>query len=410
MLNGMFNNLLLQPGHFLLPGDSLLPLWPVVACDQYTSQKEKWQEADRIVGSMPSALRLILPECDLAQSDVKAPAICAEMERYLSENVLSRHVNGMILTERTISTGVRTGLVCTVDLEEYSYEKESLTPIRPTEGTVKERIPPRLMVRKDAALELSHILILINDPENTVLEPLINKKERLPLLYDQDLILSGGHLRGYAVENEKDLRGILSAFSALKAHTGENGILLAVGDGNHSLATAKAHWEKVKESLSGEERETHPARFAMVEINNIYDDALVFEPIHRVVFGMDDEELMKILAVAEPCETGNDPDAVIVSRGGDRPIRFGKPLHTLSVGTVQLLLDRAGARIDYVHGEDAVRCVIAREEHSTGILLPAMPKDRLFPSVEQHGPLPRKTFSMGEANEKRYYMEARLIR
>lgn len=410
MLNGMFENLPLRPGHFLLPGDSLLSLWPVVACDQYTSQKEKWQEADRLVGPVPSALRLILPECDLAQSDVKVPKICAEMEKYLREDVFSTHVNGMVFTERTISTGVRAGLVCTVDLEAYSYEKESVTPIRPTEGTVKERIPPRLMVRKDAALELSHILILINDPPNTVLGPLMKKKEQLPLLYDQELILSGGHLKGYAVENEDDLRNVFSAFSALKARTGPNGILLAVGDGNHSLATAKAHWEKVKEGLSGEERETHPARFAMVEINNIYDDALVFEPIHRVVFGMDEEEVMKILSAAEPHETCGDPDAVIVSRGGDRPVHFGKPLHTLSVGTVQLLLDRAGARIDYVHGEEAVRCVIAREEQSTGILLPVMPKDRLFPSVEKDGPLPRKTFSMGEANEKRYYMEARLIR
>lgn len=410
MLNGMFENLPLQPGHFLLPGEPLLPLWPVVACDQYTSQKEKWEEADRIVGSMPSALRLILPECDLAQSDVKVPAICAEMEKYLREKVLSRQVNGMILTERTISTGVRAGLVCTVDLEEYSYEKESVTPIRPTEGTVKERIPPRLLVRKDAALELSHILILINDPENTVLGPLMNKKEQLPLLYDQDLILSGGHLKGYAVEKDEDLRNVFSAFSALKARTVHNGILLAVGDGNHSLATAKAHWERVKEGLSKEEKETHPARFAMVEINNIYDDALVFEPIHRVVFGMDEKELMESLFAAEPYDTKADPDAVIVSRGRDRPIRFGKPLHTLSVGTVQLLLDRAGAQIDYVHGEAAVRSIVAREEHSTGILLFAMPKDRLFPSVEQDGPLPRKTFSMGEANEKRYYMEARLIR
>lgn len=406
----IFENSTVKPGKFYLPQEKYASVWPVVACDQYTAQKDVWQKAYDTVGDAPSALKVIIPEAYLDESNTRVPAACETMEKYLAENILKDTVHGMILTERTTQSGTKTGLVVTVDLEDYSYAKGTTSLIRPTEGTVPERIPPRLKVRKDAALELSHILILIDDIRDTVLGPLCEKKAALRRLYDQDLMLDGGHITGYAVEEKEDLEGVARAFRALREALREGGILLAVGDGNHSLATAKAHWENVKQTLPEAERAAHPARFATVEINNIYDNALTFEPIHRVVFGVNREELKKILQDAGLRKTTGDADAVIVSPDGDERFVFDTPLHTLPVGTVQILLDRAKAAVDYVHGDAAVRDVVAREEKACGILLPAMPKSLLFPSVEKDGPLPRKTFSMGEANEKRYYMEARLIK
>ena len=408
MTKELFDALPVKPGTFLLP-EKLTGAWPVVACDQYTAQREVWERAYREAGDAPSSLKLILPEAYLSESDTRVPAVCAEMDRYLREGILREAVKGMVLTERVTQSGTKAGLVLTVDLEEYSYEKGTRSQIRPTEGTVAERIPPRLKVRKDAPLELSHILLLIDDPENTVLGPLLKKKDALRLLYDTGLMLDGGHLTGRAVEEPEDLAGVAAAFGALKATAAPDGIVLAVGDGNHSLATAKAHWENVKAALPEAERAGHPARFATVEVNNIYDEALIFEPIHRVVFGVSVAEVGRMLAEAGLTETEENADLVLTDGENDRAFRIGKPLHTLPVGTVQLLLDRAGARIDYVHGEQAVREVALREK-ACGILLPAMPKAMLFPSVEKDGPLPRKTFSMGEANEKRYYMEAKRIR
>ncbi|MBO2517283.1 MAG: DUF1015 domain-containing protein [Clostridiales bacterium] len=407
-----FDTLPVRPGKFYLPGEKDMPLWPIVACDQYTAQKDVWQQAYDQVGEAPSSLKLIIPECYLNESEIRVPAACKEMERYMAEGILKEAVNGMVLTERTTQSGMKTGLVLTVDLEDYSFARGTQSLIRPTEGTVAERIPPRLKVRRDALLELAHILILIDDKENTVLGPLSAKKDSLRRVYDQDLILNGGHIAGWAVEDEADLNGVAAAFRALKDALLPGGILLAVGDGNHSLATAKAHWENVKALLSEEEQAAHPARFATVEINNIYDDSLIFEPIHRVIFGADRAAVKEMLKDAglTPAAGNAAPDCVLIDREGEEAFTFAAPLHTLPVGTVQLLLDRAKAEIDYVHGEDAVRGIVAREDKACGLLLPAMPKELLFPSVAKDGPLPRKTFSMGEANEKRYYMEARTIR
>ena len=412
----VFGKLPVKPGEFYLPVKEYLPLWPIVACDQYTAQKDVWQKAYDEVGEEPSALKLIIPECWLDESDTRVPAACAEMERYMADGVLENAVNGMVLTRRATQSGVKTGLVLCVDLEEYSFLKGTASLIRPTEGTVAERIPPRLKVRKDALLELSHILILIDDKENSVLGPLMQKADSLRKVYDQDLMLNGGHITGYAVEAEEDLDGVARAFAALQSALIPGGILLAVGDGNHSLATAKAHWENVKAALPESEQANHPARFATVEINNIYDESLIFEPIHRVIFGADRADVKQMLAEAglTPAAAGENADCVLTDCDGEERFTFSAPLHTLPVGTVQQLLDKAGASIDYVHGDDAVRGIVAREtaagKKACGLLLPAMPKELLFPSVAKDGPLPRKTFSMGEANEKRYYMEARKIR
>ena len=382
--------------------------WPVIACDQYTSQPEKWKEMERFIGNSPSALRLILPEVYLGEAAQRVPKIHETMKDYLREGILVPRVRGgLVLTERQCSAGCRLGLVMAVDLEAYDYTPGSRSSIRPTEGTVVERLPPRLAVRRGAVLEASHILLLCDDPERTVIEPVYDVRSSLRPLYDLELMEGGGHLRGWAVEGD-GCEAVFRSLDALVERAKKDGIVFAAGDGNHSLATAKASWEEIRQGLDEEERRTHPARFASVELINIYDDALVFEPIHRVVFGKSADEVMDILSPAQPEETCGTPDCVLVSAEKELKLKFHTPLHALPVGTVQKCLDEHGVTdIDYVHGEDAVRGLAGRG--NTGILLPAMDKALLFPAVEKDGALPRKTFSMGEAFEKRYYMEARKI-
>ena len=406
-----FRDLCVKPGDFLLPrADVDRKAWAVVACDQYTAQKDKWEQADALVGDKPSTLRLIIPEAYLDESDERVPRAQAAMEEYLAGGVLVRAVRGFVLLERETQSGKRLGLVMTVDLDAYSFSRDSHSLIRPTEGTILSRIPPRQKVRRGAQVELSHVLLLCDDERRTVIEPVYEKRASLRPLYDTDLMLNGGHARAWAVEDADTLRMIASAIRRLQSALPEGGILFAVGDGNHSLATAKAHWEEVKQRLPEAEWADHPARFAMVELNNIYDPALIFEPIHRVVFGADADTVLRWLGDAEllPADAAA-ADLTIVSREGDTSFRIGHPLHRLPVGTVQQLLDRQeNVRLDYVHGDGAVRDIVTRE-NAVGILLPPMDKALLFPAVAQNGPLPRKTFSMGEANEKRYYMEARKI-
>jgi len=405
-----FKNLCVKPGVFYLPRKTEdYSRWPVVACDQYTAQKDKWEEAGRIAGDHPSALRLIIPEAYLDESEKRVPQAQAAMKEYLEKGVLTEAVKGMVLLCRTTQSGRRLGLVLTVDLEAYDFSPASHSPIRPTEGTILSRIPPRQKVRRGALLELSHVLLLCDDPRRSIIEPIYENRSALRPLYDVELMLDGGRAQGWAIENEAMLGSIAAAMEALKKNTPENGILFAVGDGNHSLATAKAHWMEVKKELPEEAWQDHPARFAMVELNNIYDEALVFEPIHRVIFDTTVSHIKRLLQDAKLALDMESPDLVIVSAHGDLPYKITNPLHTLPVGTVQKLLDAdPKLNLDYVHGEDAVRQIV-EEENAVGILLPAMEKSLLFPAVEKGGPLPRKTFSMGEANEKRYYMEARRI-
>lgn len=405
-----FEGLSVRPGDFYLPRqDVSMESWAVVACDQYTAQRDKWEEADRMAGSNPSALRLIIPEAYLDESEERVPRAQAAMTEYLEAGVLEKAVSGMVLLERTTQSGSRLGLVMTVDLEDYDFSRDSLSPIRPTEGTILSRIPPRQKVRRGARLELSHVLLLCDDPQKTVIEPVYARRSALRPLYDVDLMLDGGRARGWAVEDRDTLAQIAGAIRSLKEKLAPGGILFAVGDGNHSLATAKAHWEEVKARLPEGEKADHPARFAMVELNNIYDPALIFEPIHRVLFHVTGDEALDMLSGAGVVRDDERPDLTLVTRRGDLKLRITRPLHDLPVGTVQQLLDQQPQiELDYVHGEDAVRLIVEKE-NGVGILLPAMEKSLLFPAVQNNGPLPRKTFSMGEANEKRYYMEARKI-
>ena len=397
----------IHTGRFLLPGEqSCDSRWPVVACDQYTSQPDYWQQRDAEIGQAPSTLRLILPECWLGEAGRRVPVIQKTMREYLDGGIFSRTVDGLILIRRTIAAGDRWGLLVTVDLERYDFAPDSRSLIRPTEGTITDRIPPRLAVRSGAPLELSHILLLADDPQATLIEPLAADTTGLPELYDVELNGNGGHLTGWAVTDERLLIRFFDAVRALEAAS--SGLSFAVGDGNHSLATARAHWLKVRETLTESERQDHPARFAMAELINLHDPALVFEPIHRAVFNATASQVLEALKPCGPVMDLEHPDFVLVHDKGDYPLHIGKPLHELPVGTLQKLLDQAGFQLDYIHGEDAVRGLV-RDEGAVGLLVPGIDKHTLFPAVRLNGPLPRKCFSMGEAQEKRYYMEARSI-
>jgi uncharacterized protein (DUF1015 family) len=415
-----FDRIGIRPARILLPAPQVSPeTWACIACDQYTSEPEYWEKAFETAGDAPSALRLILPEVNLKQSEELIPGIHATMTRYLREGLLPPAVDpGFILCERTVPSGSRLGLVCTVDLEQYSFEKGKKPLVRPTEQTIASRLPPRLVIRRGAPVELTHIMILIDDPERTVLEPLQAKKDALRKLYDFDLMMNGGHLRGWAVDQADDLDQVERAMNRLLDSLGDDPLLLAVGDGNHSLATAKAYWNELKEHLSEEERENHPARFALCEIVNIHDNALLFEPIHRVIKGTDPEVLLEdwqkyAVKKGMTLDAAEGHRFTMVSANGDRIITVGHPEGAIPCETIQKYLDdflvrNPKAEIDYIHGEQSLR-VLAGKPGAVGFLLPEIEKKNFFSDVQKLGVLPRKTFSMGEADEKRFYMEAKEI-
>jgi len=416
-----FDRIGIRPAEILLPAPGIRhETWACEACDQYTSEPEYWRKASETVGDAPSALRLILPECDLKNGDTLIPRIHQAMADYLEKGVLAPLVkNGFILCERTIASGTRLGLVCTVDLEQYSFEAGSYPLIRPTEQTIAARLPARLAIRRGAPVELTHIMILIDDPNRTVLEPLRAKKDTLPMLYDFDLMLNGGHLTGYAVEGSRMTEQINRSMNALLDSKGEHPMLLAVGDGNHSLATAKAYWEEIKPELAPAEQENHPARFALAEIVNIHDEALLFEPIHRIITGTDRFTLMadwQNYAEARGMKLERKKDGhsfTVLSVTGEETVSVSHPEGAIPCETLQKFLDdfirrHSEVEIDYIHGEQSLR-TLARNPETVGFLLPEIDKRSFFDDVVRLGVLPRKTFSMGEADEKRFYMEAKKI-
>lgn len=416
-------NQVFQPGNILLPAREAMPKWSVVACDQYTSQPEYWDVVARTVGDAPSALHVTLPEIYLEGRDVDAriDAINRTMRQYLASGVLHELHGKYIYVERTQRDGVvRHGLMGVVDLECYDYRKGSQSLIRATEGTVLERIPPRVRVRQNAALELPHIMLLIDDAQRTVIEPLLEEKARFETAYDFPLMQDSGALTGYIVDDAAQAR-IDAALRALadpaafheKYHVPEDkGVLLfAVGDGNHSLATAKECYEQLKKTLSPEQAQAHPARWALVELTNVHDAALQFEPIHRVVFDVDPAAMMA--ALADYYTLSDEGQAFTCVFGGKKQtVHVKNPPSNLAVGTLQAFIDaylaEHGGRVDYIHGEDVVES-LAREPGNIGFLLPPMAKEELFPTVILDGALPRKTFSMGHAYDKRFYLEARSI-
>ena len=431
----------LVPKVLLPPKGTDFEKWAVVACDQYTSQPEYWERAREIAGDEPTTLDLILPEAFLGQPDEaeRIAAIRENMEAYLRLGVLEEQPQGFVLVRRTAAGKTRNGLVMALDLEQYDYHKGSTTLIRATEGTIESRIPPRLRIREGAPLELPHILVLIDDPGRTVIEPLVEQAGRLPLLYDTELMLGGGHIEGRLVSDDAAIRRVLDALAALtdadafhEKYGDHAPLLFAMGDGNHSFATAKANWEQIKAALPEPLRRTHPARYALVEVENVHDAGIVFEPIHRVVFGVDGYRAVALLQKHLAAQNGGvevryfeetDGPIGILARdahvlpfflqGAQGTFLVSGPSQQLAVGTLQNAIDAMlqeveGATVDYIHGADVVEA-LARRDNAIGFLLPAMEKSQLFPTVVYDGALPRKTFSMGEANEKRYYMECRRI-
>lgn len=390
----------------LIPNTDLSK-WCVVACDQFTSQPEYWQETEKIASGAPSALELVFPEAYLASQPDRIEKINAAMDKYIKAGLFNEYKDSFIYIEREIGTKIRQGLIGAVDLEEYDFNKGSKSKIRATEGTVLERIPPRVEIRRDAPLELPHIMLLADDKARTVIEPLAEDKRNE--LYNVELMQGGGKLRGWLLSDAAKKR-VKAALAKLEAEAAD-GLVFAVGDGNHSLATAKTCWEEIKKTLTPEQQQTHPARYCLVELVNIHSEALVFEPIHRVVFDCEPDKLVNKFAKefdASSTDNGGQHIHYIHSEGeGDLYIKNAPS--KLAVGTLQGFLDKEGAKVDYIHGEDVCRD-LGQKSGNVGFLLPKPDKSDLFLSVISDGALPRKTFSMGEACEKRYYLEAKKIK
>lgn len=399
-----------RPADILLPEDCDMTRWSVVACDQYTSEPEYWEEVDSLVGGSPSALRLILPEIYLGREDTPARIrdINRKIREYLNNGAFREYKNAMIYVERVQSDGkVRRGIVGAIDLEQYDYRAGSKSAVRATEATVVERIPPRLEIRKDAEIELPHIMILIDDPKMTVVEPLAEKP--LEKLYDFQLMQGGGSIAGYLLR-EGEIAAVDSALAALQKNCE---MLFAMGDGNHSLATAKEHYEKLKRENPDADFQNHPARYALCEIVNLHSEALEFEAIHRIVNVKDPEKMLFEMSEALHLSGMKSEQSVTVHRGNKhRTLYILKPTSKLAVGSVQNFLDdylkRNGGTIDYIHGADVLKR-LAEVDGAAGFELEPMRKEDLFPAVVTDGALPRKTFSMGHAADKRYYLEARKI-
>ena len=419
-------NVPFKRANILLPKNAEMEKWAVVACDQYTSEPEYWKEVENIVGDAPSTLKITLPEIYLEQDNVaeRIANINKEMDHLLSTDFFKTLDNSLIYLERTGADGkVRKGLIGMVDLEDYSYEKGSQSLIRATEGTVLERIPPRVRVRENASLELPHVMLLIDDEKKEIIEGLTDKVTSEDVVYDFDLMQNGGHVKGYKVpENLMD--GIFKGLEELadkdnfeaKYDVKDKGVLLfSVGDGNHSLATAKACYENLKKTMSEEEAKNSPARYALVEVVNLHSDALEFEPIHRVVFGVEPakmiEEFEKYYDVSRT--PGEGQKVEYVYEGKNETLYIKNPKSNLAVGSLQMFIDsyikEHGGKVDYIHGDDVTK-ELGSKPGNIGFLLPPMAKTDLFKTVILDGALPRKTFSMGHSYDKRYYLEARKIK
>jgi len=450
-LHERFRNVGIEVPEIYLPSEGVdWQAWAVVACDQYSSERDYWDKVKELVGKKPSTFNLIFPEAYLEDpgKEERIARIQASMREYLAKGYLRSVGRGFMLVERytPYEQKPRIGLVVALDLEKYEYGQGSKSLVRPTEGTIVERLPPRIAIRKGAPLELPHIMVLLNDPNRSVIEPLYEKRTYFSKAYDFDLMMHAGHVRGWFVKDGELLEPVAAALEQLadparfrEKYGSDDVLLYAVGDGNHSLATAKAIWEEVKASLKGQPNEeellaSHPARFALVELVNIYDEGLPFHPIHRVLFDIDSRDFL-----AEAVNAGArvarypDPDTAIAAC--DSPsksdqtatchtiaflthdeagaIIFDNPSQPLAAGTIQAFLDgylsaHPATTIDYIHGEGSLKA-LAQRPGNLGLYLPPVDKVSFFSTVIKNGTMPRKTFSMGEAPEKRFYIEARKI-
>lgn len=418
-------NIPFKRGNILLPKNTDMTKWSVVACDQYTSEPEYWNDVEKIVGDAPSTLKLTLPEIYLEDENVseRIAKININMKALLDEDFFNEYKDSMIYLERTQSDGkIREGLIGVVDLEAYSYEKGAETPIRATEKTVIERIPPRVKIRENAPLELPHIMILIDDDKKQIIENLKNKVSEDDIVYDFDLMKNGGHVKGYLLNEEtmdevdKGLKELADKEVFAKKYDVNNKevLLFAMGDGNHSLATAKACYEKLKETMSEEEYLNNPARYALVELVNLHSPTLEFEAINRVIFNTNPEKLLNSLKeYYQINKDGNGQEIEVITNDADEKWYIENPKSNIAVGSIQIFLDEYlknnEGKIDYIHGEETTKN-LAKQSGNVGFIFEAMPKNELFKTVILDGSLPRKTFSMGHSYDKRYYLESRKIK
>jgi hypothetical protein len=440
-----FEEIALSVPDILLPKKNIdMTKWAVVACDQYTSEEDYWRDVEKIVGESPSTLNIIFPEIYLENSDAeeRISNINKTMEKYVEDGILGHSFKGFILVDRKTSMKEsRKGLVVALDLENYDYSKGSSSLIRATEGTILDRLPPRIKVRENALIESPHIMVLIDDPNKIVIEPLFN--ENLEKIYDFELMKESGHIKGYKITDEKIIKQIAEKLATLAKQEifekkydikNEPVLLYAMGDGNHSFATAKAIWEKKKEKADDKIAIMNdPARYALVELVNIHDEGLEFEAIHRVVFNVEIDHMlkeMKLFYENKGCEFSffakdnigklkapkleNSHVISFITDKWSGYIIIKKPVLTLEVATLQSFLDEyiskiRDIKIDYIHGDEVVT-KLGSQIGNIGFYLPAISKHSLFKTIIFDGALPRKTFSMGEADEKRFYLECRRIK
>ena len=379
-----------------------------VACDQFTGDKDYWDKVESLSKNAYSTYNITFPEIYLGKdNDTRIKNINKTMNEYLEKNIFDEIKDSVIYIERTLNDGkIRKGLVLACDLEAYEYKKGTKSLIRPTEGTIEDRLPPRVKIRENAPLELPHIMLLVNDEKKILIESI--KEKDITFLYETDLMQSGGSIKGYKLSKEK-AEEILENLSLVDCKKTDDIIRIAVGDGNHSLATAKKCWENVKATLSEEEKLTHPARFALCEVVNLHSDALVFEPIHRILYNVD---INKFLSVLEANKDENGQKITVIIKNSVKDF-YISPSHCLTVGSIQNIIDtylqENGGEVDYIHEPEQIE-KNAQAENAVGILIPGLDKKDLFPAVLENGALPRKTFSMGMGIDKRYYFEARKIK
>ena len=401
-----------MPADILIPADADMKKWSVIACDQYTSQPDYWQRVENTVDDAPSTYNLIFPEIYLetVNNEEKINSINTAMNEYIKSGLFREIKDSFIYVKREVTGGkIRHGLMGMVDLEAYDYTKGSKTLIRATEGTVLERIPPRVKIRINASLELPHIMLLVDDKDNV----LFNAAEKKcgEVVYDFDLMESSGHITGYKLGADEEIKNALSTL--YEACDNDNRLLFAVGDGNHSLATAKQCWQQIKANLSDEEKQTHPARYSLVELVNIHDKSLEFEPIHRVLFDCEPEKIVSDMkAYYNATETYEDgaQELIYVINGAEKSMYIKNAPSYLPVGTLQGYIDKflQNVKVDYIHGADVTKNLA--QGNNLGFILPPMDKSDLFKTVVADGALPRKTFSMGEACDKRFYLECRKVK
>ncbi len=426
-------SLALNPADIMIPKKGIdLEKWAVVACDQYTSDRDYWKRVEEKVQNSPSTLNLIFPEVYLEDGNESEviEKINSNMNKYVKDGIFETFNQCFFLIKRSVNNTQRWGLVCALDLDKYDFSVDSTSLIRATEGTILSRIPPRKKIRENAPLELPHIMVLINDEKKSLIEPFTKELTKLEKVYDTDLMENGGKLEGYLINGETAFTQMADALEGLYNNLDKsNPLLFAMGDGNHSLATAKSCWEDIKKDLSDEEKLTHPSRFALVEIENIHDEGLEFEPIHRVLFDLDKQKFDNLLSAhcssfeVTKCDSRESLQKLIEEKEGQTfglatendglmLYKLNTPDGAIAAGTIQLILDEIIDKdicaLDYIHGfNDTID--LSLKDNNIALLMPDVSKHTFFDAIIKDKALPRKTFSMGEANEKRYYMEARAL-